>query len=151
MPSLKILSLAAVALFATAAHAAEPTTATTPTATRPTTDCAASDSAVEPLPLGAGLRAFVDPTTGQLRQPSPEELAAVGASARLARNKSIEGLEVEHRGDGSKFVDLQGRFMHSLRVTRSASGTTSFVCTDRTPQPHPHSSQSTAPSAPAEK
>jgi hypothetical protein len=151
MPSLKILSLAAVAVFATAAHAAEPTSATTPTAPRPTTDCAAPDSAVEPLPLGAGLRAFVDPTTGQLRQPSPEELASVAASARLARNKSIAGLEVEYRKDGSKFVDSQGRFMHFVRVTRNPDGTTNFTCTDRDPHALPESNQTSALPAPAEK
>ena len=73
------------------------------------------------------------------------------ASRSIARNKSIEGLEVEYRKDGSKFVDLQGRFMHSLRVTRNADGSTSRTCTDREPHAHPHTPSPAAPSAPAEK
>ncbi|MGK2859903.1 MAG: post-PEP-CTERM-1 domain-containing protein [Thermoanaerobaculia bacterium] len=109
------------------------------------------ESAEEPLPAGKGLRAFIDPKTGQLRQPTAEETAAFAATSRVARNKSIEGLEVEYRKDGSKFVDLQGRFMHSLRVTRTADGTSSFTCTDRDPHTHSQPDQPAASVAPATK
>lgn len=152
MPNHRLLILlAAAALVATAAYATDPRPATESPARSAAPECPVAEAAPEPLPVGEGLRAFIDPKTGKLRQPTTEELAAMSAASRVARNKSIEGLEVEYRKDGSKFVDLQGRFMHSLRVTRNADGSTSYTCTDREPQAHPHTPSSAAPSAPAEK
>lgn len=151
MPSNRLILLAVAAVVATAAYASGPASTTEPPARSDASECPVTEAASEPLPLGQGLRAFIDPKTGQLRQPTTQELAAISASSRVARNKSIEGLEVEYRKDGSKFVDLQGRFMHSLRVTRNADGSSSYTCTDREPHAHPHPGSSTAPSAPAEK
>lgn len=148
---LRVISFAAAALVSTSAFAAEPATATASSSEAPAQERQAVAPAEEPLPVGKGLRAFIDPITGQLRQPTAEETAASAATSRVARNKSIEGLEVEYRKDGSKFVDLQGRFMHSLRVTRNADGTSSFTCTDRDPHTHPQSGQPSASVAPATK
>ncbi|MCM2314723.1 MAG: hypothetical protein NDJ92_06175 [Thermoanaerobaculia bacterium] len=150
MPNHRLILLAAVAVVATSAYATDPGTATKSPARPDAPECSATVAA-EVLPIGEGLRAFIDSKTGQLRQPTAEELAAISAASRTARNKSIEGLEVEYRRDGSKFVDLQGRFMHSLRVTRTADGSKSYTCTDREPHAHPHTPSPAAPAAPAEK
>lgn len=147
----RVTLLAAAALLTAAAYATDPSTTTAPPANPGAVECPAIDGAEGTLLVGEGLRAFVDPKTGQLREPSAEESAALAATSRVARNKSVEGLEVEYRRDGSKFVDLQGRFMHSLRVTRNADGTTSYVCTDRDSHPHAHATPPAAPAAPAEK
>lgn len=151
MPNHRLILLAAAAVVATAAYATDPRPETESPARPDAPECPVAEVAPEPLPIGEGLRAFVDPKTGQLRQPTAEELASISAASRVARNKSIEGLEVEYRKDGSKFVDLQGRFMHSLRVTRNANGSMNYTCTDREPHSHPHTPSSTAPTAPAEK
>ena len=151
MPNHHLLLIAAAAVVATATYAADPRPATQPAAQPDAPECSTAEATPEALTVGEGLRAFIDPKTGQLRQPTTDELAAISASSRVGRNKSIEGLEVEYRKDGSKFVDLQGRFMHSLRVTRNAGGATSYTCTDREPHAHPHTGSSAAPSAPAEK
>jgi len=151
MSILRVVSFAAAAVVSTTAFAAEPGTATASSPELPAQECQSTEPAEEPLPVGMGLRAFIDPETGRLRQPTSEEAAAFAASSRVARNKSIEGLEVEYRKDGSKFVDLQGRFMHSLRVTRNADGTSSFTCTDRDPHTHAHPDQPATSVAPATK
>ena len=107
-----------------------------------------ADETWEPLPLGVGLRVWIDPETGRFREPTRQEALAAAESARASKNKSIEGLEVEYRADGSKHVDLQDRFMHSLRVSVSPDGTTSFNCTDRD---HDHDTPATAQPAPADR
>jgi hypothetical protein len=74
-----VLTLAVAGIAATAwlTHAQEPTRVTTSGTS------------------GAGQRAFIDPTTGQLRQPEHDELAAIAAAAaaapakRLARTASV--------------------------------------------------------------
>jgi hypothetical protein len=121
------LLAAATAFAALTLSAAGPATAdASPRVNEPR----ANDASFEPLPLGVGLRVFIDPETGQFRTPTPKELAAIAEDARASKNKSSEGLEVEYRSDGSKHVDLQGRFMHSFRVTVNPDGSKSYSCTD---------------------
>lgn len=138
------LFAAAAAIAALTLAAAEPTTPAGPRNASPSL----SDTDYSPLPVGVGLRVFIDPETGKLRMPTAAERAAMAADASASKNKSVEGLEVEYRSDGSKHVDLQGRFMHSLRVTINPDGSTSFVCTDRHPE---QATPVSAPAKPAEK
>jgi hypothetical protein len=147
MPIQRLLAFSALVLVTTTARAGE-TASAPPRNTSSATHSQGADVPIEPLPLGSGLLAFIDPATGRLRQPTSQELAGIAAASRTTRNKSIEGLEVEYRTDGSKHVDLQGRFMHSLRVVKNADGTTTFTCTDRDAHPHPGPA---TPAAPAEK
>jgi hypothetical protein len=83
-------------------------------------------------PFVYGMRVWIDPETGQIRQPTKAEREAVAErrSEEQRLNKSSEGLVVEYREDGSRFVDLQGRFMHSLVLTRNADGTLTAHCDD---------------------
>jgi hypothetical protein len=60
-------------------------TAVVATATATTAATAAQATTHQPsAPSAAGQRAFIDPTTGQLRQPEHEELAAIAAQAAVA-------------------------------------------------------------------
>lgn len=78
---------------ATSANASQPATAsaspqaqTAPTQTGTTATAAPTQQPAAPSPaFGAGQRAFIDPATGQLRQPEHEELAAIAAQAAAAR------------------------------------------------------------------
>ncbi|MFA6958838.1 MAG: hypothetical protein WC538_23450 [Thermoanaerobaculia bacterium] len=138
------LIAAAAALVAVTVAAAEPGTGD---ASRRVASPRTADADYEPLPLGVGLRVFIDPDTGRFRTPTRDELQAIAEKSAASKNKSIDGLVVEYRSDGSKHVNLQGRFMHSLRVTVNADGSRSFDCTDLDPD-HP---KLAAPAAQADR
>jgi hypothetical protein len=146
MNAIRLSFFAAVVAFGAVALAGEPSAADEHT--RRADVRVADDAAFEPLPLGVGLRVFIDPETGQFRRPTTREVSALAENERASKNKSIEGLEVEYRADGSKHVDLQGRFMHSLRVSVGEDGSMSYTCTDRE---HDHAKPAAAPAAPADR
>lgn len=133
----RVTSLAAAALFTAATYAADPSTSVSQPALPDAPECPAIDGAEGLLPVGAGLRAFIDPSTGRLREPTDEEMAAIAASSRFAQNDSSEGLVVERRKDGTKIVNLQGRFMHAVQVSRAPDGTLTTACDDRDPKDAP--------------
>lgn len=143
MHVIRLAFLAAATLAALTVAARQPDSIPSPRERAPEVD-----AAWEPLPLGVGLRVWIDPETGRFREPTKQEALAAAESARASRNKSIEGLEVEYRADGSKHVNLQDRFMHSLRVIVSPDGTATFSCTDRD---HDHAQPATAQPAPADR
>jgi hypothetical protein len=88
-----------------------------------TTACPADDRVG-----GAGLRAFIDPQTGQLRQPTPEELATWTKAAREELSRAVESLQPTVLPDGTLALDLQGLFMQDLVVTRRPDGSLSTQC-----------------------
>jgi len=117
------LSAAALAFLPAGVAAGEETQAAKP---------AAEGAVVIPSPFVYGMRVWIDPDTGAIRTPSKAEKASVAErfSEEQRLNKSSEGLEIQYRADGSKFVDLQGRFMHSLVVTRGEDGKLTYHCVD---------------------
>ncbi len=72
---------------------------------------------------GAGLRAHIDPETGELIGYRAPGRADIQLSERVqeALSRSDEGLESITLPDGSVRVDLQGRFRH-LNAARLVSG-----------------------------
>lgn len=80
------------------------------------------------VPAGAARRAFLDPQTGQLRQPTPEEAARLGAETRAARKRALAELEVVVHPDGSKSVDLKDAFLVDLVARRNPDGSLSIQC-----------------------
>jgi hypothetical protein len=94
-------------------------------AARPAADAACpADDAVG----RAGLRAFIDPQTGQLREPTPEESAQLAAAAHAARLQRLSELEVVEHPDGMKSVDLKDAFMIDLVARRNPDGSLSIGC-----------------------
>lgn len=80
----------------------------------------------------SGMRAYRDPQTGRLT-PSPTD-AQVRELDRLigeALDDSSEGLEVQTAPDGSKYVDLRGRFQSVSLATVQPDGGIRLHCTDR--------------------
>ncbi len=145
MNAIRIVCFTVIAGIAASSAAAKPATGIA----RQRTQDTAPGQEYEPLPLGVGLRVFIDPATGETRAPTKEELAAISSAARESRNKSSEGLIIEYRPDGSKHVNLRGRFMHSMRVTLDADGSTSYRCTDHGDDAHASTPASAA--APADR
>jgi len=72
------------------------------------------------MPHGAaGMIVGIDPETGQLVLPSKTARAAL---ASPALDRSMAGLTVVHKPDGSKMVDLQGRFQEYMVVHIAPDG-----------------------------
>ena len=76
----------------------------------------------------AGLRAFIDPQTGQLRAPTPEEAAQLAAEVHASRLQALSELEVVVHPDGMKSVDLQDAFLIDLVARRNPDGSLTTAC-----------------------
>lgn len=98
-------------LAASAAHATEPSTAPS--------DAASTD---------AGVRVYIDPATGKLRQATPAERAEEARqSAEAAKLRKGKGVKMDKRANGAvRAIDLEGRTMESVVVTRAADGSLQY-------------------------
>ncbi len=76
----------------------------------------------------AGMLAFRDPVTGELRSPTPAEIDAMRPELEAIYNQSSEGLEEIVLPDGSVGIDLQGRFMSSVVAIVGPDGTVRTRC-----------------------
>lgn len=75
----------------------------------------------------AGFRAFRDPSTGKLREPTAEEARAL--SRDMARKSAAPvAFEILVHPDGTKSVDLKGAFSMSLVARRRPDGSISYEC-----------------------
>ena len=104
--------------------AAAPSGSARPPAEAP--PCPAIDAPAPPLPR---VRAFIDPATGQLREPTADELRRL-AEERLARRAAASArvfVVVEHP-DGMKSVDLGDAFLFDVKVETGEDGASRIVC-----------------------
>ncbi len=74
----------------------------------------------------AGMKVAIDPETGKLRPPTPEEAQAL-SQAMDARFRTAPLREVK-KADGTVMMDLQGQFLEASVVTRNADGTFTHRC-----------------------
>jgi len=75
-------------------------------------------------PAEAGMRAFIDPETGRIGMMP----AIVPDDGSMILNDSDEGLSVQVMPNGSKLVDLQGRFQEYAVVQIGRDGKPLFRC-----------------------
>jgi len=94
----------------------------------------------------AGLKAFVDPATGQLREPTPEEAAAASRLTRFARAGVTSEPKAVVHPSGALSVELGEEYMNDVVVQRNADGTLSTVCV-----PHSQSRKALEKTAPPPK
>lgn len=101
----------------------------------PPGDCPAVDP---PAAAAPRVRVFVDPATGKLREPTPDELRAI-AEKRLADRQAAPPrvFEIVTRPDGTRSVDLGDAFLFDLRVVRLPDGTATLTCVPRSPAGRP--------------
>jgi hypothetical protein len=81
-----------------------------------------------PAAGSAGVRVAIDPETGELGLPSPEQARALSAAEATALSRSSVGLHQVFFPDGTVMIDLQGRFMDYLVARRDASGRLRVGC-----------------------
>ena len=82
-----------------------------------------------PVRTAARVRAFVDPATGRLREPTADELrelAEARLKARAAQPAPV--FEVVTHPDGMKSVDLGEAFLFDVRVVTLPDGSTKTTC-----------------------
>jgi hypothetical protein len=82
-------------------------------------------------PTPAGMQVAVDPTTGLLRPPTPEEARVLAEQVRARLDRSSVGLPVRTRPDGSRSVDLRGRFQTLSVVRANENGELETICVSR--------------------
>ncbi len=75
-----------------------------------------------------GVRAYIDPATGKLRQPTAAERAEEAQqTAQAAQARKGKGVRFVKRADGTvRAEDLEGRLMESVVVQRNADGSLSY-------------------------
>jgi hypothetical protein len=78
----------------------------------------------------AGMRAFIDPATGQLREPTPEEAAALTRFMVRALAMPTAPQVVRHP-NGMLSAQLGEEYMNDVVVRKNPDGTLSWVCVPR--------------------
>jgi hypothetical protein len=126
----------AVSTQAAAPGAQAPVTARAPDRAQPRATLGAPKARVSsalPAPaaaLGAGGRIVaLDPETGQLGEPSPEQLRALRTAAGIASvSRSEEGLVETRLTDGTVILDLGGRFQDHIVARLDRNGRLIYDC-----------------------
>ncbi|MEJ7713280.1 MAG: hypothetical protein WKF84_26395 [Pyrinomonadaceae bacterium] len=77
-----------------------------------------------------GSQVAIDPRTGKLRQPTPEEARALAQSMQKLLSRSSKALTVTRHPDGTESVNVKGRFLNFSMAKMNADGTTSTACVD---------------------
>lgn len=120
-----------------------------------------SESAPAPAvtaPQGeVGMRAYVDPQSGQLvSEPVTDEQRRQATEVDPAFSQDSSDLEVVHLPDGSTMMDLQGRFQQATVASVQSDGRLTTYCNDADHLAlgkHSHEAKAdavlTAPAAPA--
>ncbi|HVG20551.1 MAG TPA: hypothetical protein VNI02_15990 [Blastocatellia bacterium] len=71
---------------------------------------------------------IIDAKTGKLRMPTPGEVSEMIASLRSLTNRSSEGLTATTHPDGTRQVNLKGRFNSVVVARANADGTMETRC-----------------------
>ena len=78
----------------------------------------------------AGLHVALDPSTGRLIPPTPEQRAKLAAALAQMIDQRTEGLEVRRLPNGMRLVDLEGRFRNVEVAVRGTDGQLLLRCVD---------------------
>lgn len=102
---------------------------------------AASTDTVAASDAAPGMRAYIDPKTGKLRQPTAEERAAEGkanAAAAKQREAKLKQIKPVRLANGAVRIDAHGLFEEEATATLNADGSLSvgFQTADGNQVPH---------------
>lgn len=70
----------------------------------------------------------VDPTTGTLRLPTPQETQDLVDSLVAMTNRSTDGLQAVTLANGTKAVNIDGRFQSVMLARPNEDGTSELKC-----------------------
>jgi hypothetical protein len=73
-----------------------------------------------------GQQVHIDPQTGEMREPTPAEAAALGAALEAQFGKRADGTTVTYLPNGTVAAQLGDSFMEAIAVTRGADGSLTF-------------------------
>lgn len=85
-------------------------------------------------PAQSGQRVFVDPDTGKITEPTPEQIQALEQAVAGMLSQSSEGLQVIELPDGSVTIDLEGRFQEVVVAAVAPDGSVRMGCVDHPAQ-----------------
>ena len=80
------------------------------------------------VPGSAGMVIAIDPETGEVGMPSPEQLSDLKLDENQAVSHDDAGLTVVEHPGGMRSMDLQGRFQEYAVVRKAADGTKIYGC-----------------------
>lgn len=89
-----------------------------------------SEPTAHQRPAMAGMVVGIDPETGELGMPTPDQLKRLSESQQYEVDHSAAGLVEVHHPDGSVSIDLQGRFQEYATVRIGPGGKLIFDCVD---------------------
>ena len=90
----------------------------------------AESAAAQAQTQAAGVKLQVDPVTGRLVKPTPEQRAALKAALAQQLGRSPQGLRTVQRPDGQgALVVVEEGYQNAVVVHRNADGTRSSECT----------------------
>ena len=78
----------------------------------------------------AGVQVSIDPATGRLVPPTPEQRAKLAAALAALIDERTEGLELRRHPDGMLSVDLKGRFRNVAVAVRGTDGNVRLECVE---------------------
>ena len=122
-----VLSLTMAMAIAAAAVMAWPSAAQEPADRSAVQECPAQDAVALPA-LAAGMRAAVDPQTGELRPPTADEARRLTEARAAAFASALEQLVMVQHEDGTVSVDLKGLFLQDVVARKAPDGSLSFQC-----------------------
>ena len=90
--------------------------------------CPAIDPPAAVMPA---VRAFVDPATGAVRPPTPEERAALAARKSAERAAALRNVKIVTHANGMKTAELGDAFLFDVVVEKRPDGTLGYRCVPR--------------------
>ncbi len=77
-----------------------------------------------------GLRVFIDPATGKIKQPTPAEMRALDEAIASLPTRDLRSAQVTQYADGSVSITNDGSLMSYAMARINADGSVSQACID---------------------
>jgi hypothetical protein len=77
-----------------------------------------------------GVRVYLDPTTGKIKQPTRDEIRALDQAIASLPSHELKNIQATQYSDGTVSVSLQGAYLNYALVRVNANGSLSQACVD---------------------